>query len=128
MASPEGFVFRPSGNGEAVSWRAEMVIKAAGVETGGSFSLIETTNPPDSGPPLHLHHTVDEAFYVLEGTYEFECGDERTAAGPGSFVLLPHRVPHRYRAGPAGGRVLVLFLPGRPWEDFTPIAGAITYP
>ncbi len=89
MTGAPEFVVRGSGAGEAIRWRAEMLVKAAAEETGGAYSLIETVNPPDAGPPLHLHHGVDEAFYVLGGTYEFVCGDSSVGAGPGAFVLLP---------------------------------------
>ena len=128
MAWPEGFVFSAAGAGETVSWRAEMVIKAPSRETGGQFSLVETTNPPDAGPPLHIHHTVDEAFYVLDGTYEFTCGEAQVTAERGAFVLLPHGIPHRYRAGPAGGRVLMLFFPGGTEDYFRDIAVAMADP
>ena len=112
--------------GERISWRAEMLVKASAAATAGAYSLLETVNPPDAGPPLHVHHTVDESFYVLEGSYEFECGDEHIEAGPGWFVFLPHGVPHRYRAGPGGGRVLMLFSPGGTEDYFRDIAVAIT--
>ena len=54
-----------------------MLVKATAAETAGAFTLIETVNPPDAGPPLHLHRDVDEVFYVLEGAYVFSCGSER---------------------------------------------------
>lgn len=121
-------MFRPAGEGERVAWRAEMLFKATADETGGGFSLIETSNPPNAGPPLHLHRTVDEAFYVLEGSYEFYCGDDKVQAGPGCFVLLPHGVAHRYQAGADGGRVLMLFSPGGTEAYFRDIAVAIMDP
>lgn len=105
-----------------------MVIKAAASETGGAFSLLETVNPPSAGPPLHLHRNVDEAFYVLEGEYEFFCGSERIEAGPGAFVLLPRGVPHRYRSGADGGRVLMLFSPGGTEDYFRDVAAAMASP
>ena len=59
------------------------------------------------------------------GSYEFFCGQERIDAGPGWFVFLPHGVPHRYRAGPEGGRVLMLFAPGGTEVYFRDIAVAM---
>jgi quercetin dioxygenase-like cupin family protein len=103
-----------------------MLVKAAAAETAGAFALIETANPPHAGPPLHLHRTVDEAFYVLEGEYEFYCGSERVEAGPGAFVLLPRGVPHRYRTGADGGRVLMLFSPGGTEEYFRELAALMS--
>ena len=103
-----------------------MRVKATAGETSGAFSLIETVNPPDGGPPLHVHRDVDEAFYVLEGQYEFVCGHERIEAGPGDFVLLPRGVPHRYRTGSGGGRVLMVFSPGGTEDYFRDITVALT--
>lgn len=102
-----------------------MLVKAAASETSGAFTLIETVNPPNAGPPLHLHRDVDEAFFVLEGQYEFHCGSDRIDAGPGAFVLLPRRIPHRYRAGADGGRVLMLFSPGGAEDYFRDVAAAM---
>src|SRR4051812_6150051 len=111
---PDRFFVQRPGEGEPISWRAEMFVKAAAPATGGAFSLIETVNPPDAGPPWHLHRSADEAFYVLDGDYEFWCGEQRVDASAGWFVFLPREVPHRYRAGPGGGRVLMLSLQGVP--------------
>lgn len=125
MVEPSQFVFQAAGEGEQVSWRAQVLVKAGQGETGGAFSLLETTTAPDGGPPLHLHHSVDEAFYVLAGGYEFFCGDRRVEAGPGAFVLLPRGVPHRYRSGSDGGRMLMLFTPGGAEAYFREIAAAM---
>ncbi len=103
-----------------------MLLKAAAAETSGAFTLIETANPPEAGPPLHLHRNVDEAFYVLDGAYDFYCGTERIEAGPGAFVLLPRGVPHRYRTGASGGRVLMFFSPGGTEDYFREIAIAMS--
>jgi mannose-6-phosphate isomerase-like protein (cupin superfamily) len=54
-------------------------ILAAGEDTGGAFALIHALVPPQSGPPPHLHHREDEAFYVLEGEVTFQA-DGRTIA------------------------------------------------
>src|SRR4051812_29236388 len=103
-----------------------MLVKAAAPATGGGVSLVETVNPPDAGPPWHLHRTVDEAFYVLDGDYEFYCGERQVDARAGSFVFLPRGVPHRYRAGAAGGRVLMLFAPGGTEDYFKDVAVAMS--
>ena len=112
MTGAPDLVLHDSGEGELIRWRAGMLVKAAAEETGGAFTLIETATPPGGGPPLHLHDSVDEAFYVLDGSYEFVCGDRSIEAGRGAFVLLPRGVPHRYRSGEQGGRMLMLFSPG----------------
>lgn len=126
MTGAPDLVFRDSGVGEAIRWRAEMLVKAKTEETGGAFTLLETVTAPGGGPPLHLHASVDEAFYVLDGAYEVVCGDTSVAAAPGAFVLLPRGVPHRYRSGPEGGRMLMLFTPGGTEGYFRALAAVST--
>jgi quercetin dioxygenase-like cupin family protein len=89
------------------------------------LSVLETENPPEAGPPLHRHNREDEAFYVLEGDYTFECADRVVSASAGSFVFLPKGVPHRYQAGNAGGRLLMIFAPGGIEGYFRAVAAAM---
>jgi mannose-6-phosphate isomerase-like protein (cupin superfamily) len=46
--------------------------------------------------PRHVHHSDDEAWYVLEGTLMFEIGDDEVEAAVGSAVLVPSGTPHTY--------------------------------
>lgn len=57
------------------------------------------------GPPLHLHASEDEAFYLIDGAIEVSCGDRQWEAGPGGFVFLPRGIPHSFvvSAGPVRG-------------------------
>src|SRR5690349_23721536 len=43
--------------------------------TGAEFGLIERMMPASFASPAHIHHSGDEAFYVLEGEIRFQCGD-----------------------------------------------------
>jgi mannose-6-phosphate isomerase-like protein (cupin superfamily) len=43
-----------------------------------------------------VHHTDDEAWYVLEGRLRFRLGDDVVEAGPGEAVLAPKGTPHAY--------------------------------
>jgi mannose-6-phosphate isomerase-like protein (cupin superfamily) len=89
-----------------------LTIKVAGEDTDGAYTIIQEVSPPSGGPPLHLHHREDEAFYVLEGEYEVHCGDERISATPGTFVFAPRKIPHTFRNVSAGrGKVLAIVTP-----------------
>ena len=72
------------------------VLKATGENTDGSFSLVEERMPPGQSPPLHVHQTDDEMFYILDGTVTFEIDGERFTATAGSTVFAPHGLPHSY--------------------------------
>lgn len=90
-----------------------LIVRATAQATGGQLSMIESVGmSPGDGPPRHVHTREDEAFYVIDGSYVWERGDERIDAGPGSFVWLPRGIPHRFVVGPGGGRMLHLFIPG----------------
>src|SRR5262249_42867755 len=45
--------------------------KAVSETTNGAYTLTEVTARPGFVPPPHIHHREDEAFYVLEGQFEF---------------------------------------------------------
>ena len=48
------------------------------------------------GPPLHVHQVEDEWFYVIEGEFVVQVGDERFRFTPEDSILAPRKVPHTY--------------------------------
>jgi mannose-6-phosphate isomerase-like protein (cupin superfamily) len=80
----------PPGEGKKL-WVTDelMTLKASGEDTGGAYSLADSVVPPQGGPPPHIHHREDEAFWVFEGELEVSVGESRFRAGAGSFVHLP---------------------------------------
>jgi quercetin dioxygenase-like cupin family protein len=101
------------GEGERIWFtNAEMTIKATAETTDGHLCLIETNAPAGHGPPLHVHADEHEAFYVLAGTLDVQCGDRRHLAGPGAFVFLPSGIPHTFRVVEGPARMLTLAVPG----------------
>jgi mannose-6-phosphate isomerase-like protein (cupin superfamily) len=66
-------------------------------DTNGAFSTFRVGVEPGDGPPLHIHLEDDEAFYVLEGEFEFTCGDKVSVGRPGSLIYLPRKIPHTFR-------------------------------
>ena len=90
--------FHEPGDGERLDAGAtQIVIKATGEDTVGTFFLAESTIPPNfPGPPPHTHETLTDMFYVLEGTVTFLIGDESRDAGPGTFVCAPPGTVHTF--------------------------------
>jgi mannose-6-phosphate isomerase-like protein (cupin superfamily) len=100
-----------------------MTIRARADETGGAYALIEAEAPAGSGPPLHVHHDADEAFWILSGSMRVLCGDEELVLGAGDYALLPRGVPHTFVIeGAAPARLLNLLSPGGS-EAFFELAG-----
>ncbi len=87
-------------------------VLAGSEETGGRFGLMEIVAPRGREPSRHLHHRDDEGFYVLDGEVTFYVGEEIYEAGPGTFVFLPHGVPHSYTFRTEAVRMLSIVAPG----------------
>lgn len=67
----------------------------------------------DSGPVLHSHAAVDEAFFVVSGTLEVQLGENRHQASAGAFIWVPRGTAHTFaNAGEDQVHVLALAMPG----------------
>jgi len=114
---PVRALFVGPGEGSTSSWAT---IKASAADTGRALGLVVTTIPQGDSTPLHVHHDEDEAFYVLDGTVDFVCGQERFRAEAGALAFLPRGLPHTFLGvSDPGARVLILLLPGGLEELFT---------
>jgi mannose-6-phosphate isomerase-like protein (cupin superfamily) len=93
--------------------------KVSGEDTMGSWSMFEAHWSLKGGPPLHVHQVEDEWFYVLEGEYVVQVGDERFRLTSGDSLLAPRKVPHTYaHLGDGQARLLIAYQPAGRMEDF----------
>ena len=107
----EGYVLQP-GEGRLIDLGAfSMSVKATENDTDGMFTLLEAEEPPDFGPPLHIHHGIAEAFYVLHGEYIIFLDENEFRCPTGSFIFIPAEMPHGFRVGGVASRKLNLYLP-----------------
>jgi len=98
--------------------------KADGDRTSGAYSLAEITTAPGAGTPPHRQKDDDEAFYVIEGTYEFMHNGKTVTAEPGQFIFVAKGEPHAFRnPGSADARMLVINSPAGLHENFFREAG-----
>ena len=89
----EAYVLQP-GEGRAIDLGTfSMSVKASADETDGTFTLLEAGEPPDFGPPLHVHHGIAEAFYVLEGSTSSSWMRRSSAARPGRSSSSRPKLP-----------------------------------
>jgi quercetin dioxygenase-like cupin family protein len=102
-----------AGEGEALWFFDSLAeIKATAADTGGRMTIVEITEPPNSAAPLHVHHTEDEAFWIVEGDVTFEVGDLTVECHAGDYAFGPRGIPHRYDVGDNGCRMLFILTPG----------------
>ncbi len=88
------------------------IFKAVGEETGQAYALVEVQIQPQNGTPPHIHSRENEAFYVQEGTFEFQLDDQIVVATPGTFLHSPKGQLHRFtNRGSTLGKMLIWVTP-----------------
>jgi mannose-6-phosphate isomerase-like protein (cupin superfamily) len=63
-----------------------LATKVSTQDTGGELYVFQHTNMGKSGPPRHVHHAQDEWFYVVNGEFAAEIGNEKFWLRPGDTV------------------------------------------
>ena len=93
--------------------------KVPAQDTDGGLCVTEIIDVQKGGPARHLHHEQEEWFYVLEGEYVIEVGEERYELGPGDCVLAPRKVAHGWaHVGEGTGRLIAALQPAGEMEAF----------
>ena len=121
-----GATFLTTETGETVScFGVRVDILLTGEDTEGAYATYRCVAEPGRGAPLHVHLIEDEAFFVLEGQFAFQCGEEMFTAGVSSQVRLPKGIPHAFQCiGEVPGIAFVVSTPGG-HENFFRDAGML---
>lgn len=94
-------------------------LKISGNDTNDGFAIFEQTSISQGrGTPLHIHHFQDEVFYVIEGSYYFQVGDDRYTLEKGDSIFLPMKIPHAWTQISKKGKMTVTFQPAGKMEAF----------
>jgi quercetin dioxygenase-like cupin family protein len=94
-------------------------------EPDAGYCLVEGLVAPEAGPPPNRHPADDEAFYVLDGTFELRIGSEIRTAKAGDFIKIPRGEVHTFKnVGPDPARILIMNAPGTAHVRFFSEAGA----
>ena len=102
-----------------------MTVKASVSETEGVVSVLEADEPPNFGPPIHVHHDCAEAFYVLAGEYIMSLEDREVVCPAGSFIFIPQGARHGFRVGDVPSRKLNFYFPAAMVGYFDDLAAAL---
>ena len=96
----------------------DLTVRLPPEAAGKALTVIETTNAPGFGPPLH-RHVETEVFRVLEGRYLFEVNGRRLEAGEGDVISVPGGAAHAFvNITDQPARQLVMILPGMDAQAF----------
>ncbi|MCU0369203.1 MAG: cupin domain-containing protein [Cyclobacteriaceae bacterium] len=93
-----------------------------------TMSAFDYSGNSKGGPPLHVHHNQDEVFFITEGEYLFQAGDQRFTLSAGDTIFLPRKVPHTWMQLTDKGKLLFFFQPAGKMEEFFKIHNAQTSP
>ncbi len=104
-------------------------IKISGADTVDGLAVFEQTGlTPKGGPPLHIHPFQDEWFYIIEGEYLFQVGDEKYSMKAGDTIFLPRAVQHAFVQLTQTGKMIVSYLPAGKMESFFKVTDKWTSP
>ncbi len=104
------------------------LVKISGKDTGGLLSMFEYEGVAKIGPSLHVHLDQDEVFYVVDGEFLFQAGDERQTLKAGDTIFLPRNVPHTWLQLSDKGKLIYLLQPAGNLEDFFKEMNALKRP
>lgn len=94
-------------------------IKISGSDTNNELAVFEQSGQtPNGGPPLHLHFDQDEWFFVTEGEYMFQCGNEKFNLKAGDTIFLPRNIPHAFIQLTEKAKTIVSYMPAGKMEAF----------
>jgi uncharacterized cupin superfamily protein len=109
--SLEALIHDP-GAGETLSLRGTTIRVLSTAAQSVGASTFEFLAMPGWDTGSHLHSTVEEQFYVLDGEMEIRAGDRLVSAHPGTFVHVPTGVAHAFaNRGTAPSRMLLVCTP-----------------
>ena len=94
-------------------------VKISGTDTNGDLAIFEQTSLSQGrGTPLHVHNAQDEIFYIMEGSYKFQVGDDKFDLTTGDSIFLPRKVPHAWTQVSEKGKMNVIVQPAGKLENF----------
>ncbi|MFZ7115519.1 MAG: cupin domain-containing protein [Bacteroidota bacterium] len=94
-------------------------LKVSGNDTGGELAIFEQTSlSQGKGTPMHIHNNQDEIFYVIEGAYKFQVGENKFDLNPGDSIFLPRGIAHAWSQLSEKGKMTVVVQPAGKLENF----------
>jgi quercetin dioxygenase-like cupin family protein len=126
--SLQALIYEPDA-GEALALRGTRVRVLSTAATSIGVSTFEFVASPGWDTGSHLHSTIEEQFYVVQGEMELRAGNERIVGRPGTFVSVPPGVAHAFaNRSSAPARMLLLCTPPGHERYFAELADILSRP
>ena len=107
------FILKPGGGRRPKPYNVlgmPVYLKVSGNDTGDLLSVFIADYKKNEGPPRHSHN-LDETFYIIEGEFIFQAGDEKFTGVAGDTVFIPRNVPHTTLTVSETGKMLFTVNP-----------------
>jgi mannose-6-phosphate isomerase-like protein (cupin superfamily) len=119
----EGFLARRH-EGPLIGRREASIRVVVPTGRSAASTAMELDVAPGFNTSLHVHDAAEEILYVLQGRFEFRCGDGTVVLEEGGCAVFPAGIPHRFgNPGPGDGRLLIVSAPPGLDRYFTELAG-----
>jgi quercetin dioxygenase-like cupin family protein len=103
-------------------------IKVSSKDTQGNLTVFEYTGHVKGGPPLHVHPNQDEIFYIIDGKYKFQVGEEIYFLEQGDTIFLPRNIKHAFAQLTDIGKMIYFFQSSGKMEDYFRELGKLNGP
>ncbi|MBX9827223.1 MAG: cupin domain-containing protein [Xanthobacteraceae bacterium] len=102
--------YSAAGEGKVYARANVAICKITAGDTGGTFEIFDEQCKPGFESRLHMHTKSFQVCYVVDGSGEFQLGDEVFHVKKGACVNLPPGVPHKV-GSKEGMRMLMVYSP-----------------
>jgi mannose-6-phosphate isomerase-like protein (cupin superfamily) len=92
--------------------------KVSSQESGGDLCIYEVVRMKRGGPLLHYHQNQDEWFFVREGEFLFQVGNNNFRLTAGDSIFARRKVPHAFANLSEGGVLAIIYHPAGTMEKF----------
>lgn len=98
---------------------ATFQVKVSGRDTEGRCVIFDTIRHQKTGPALHIHTDCDEWFFVREGEFKIQAGENILRLKAGDSLLVPREMPHAFvKTSEGDARLIVMHQPAVRMEEF----------
>ena len=102
--------YSAAGEGNIYARANVATCKITAADTDGTFEIFDEQCKPGFESRLHLHTKSFQVCYVIDGSGEFQLGDQTFHAKKGACVNIPPGVPHKV-GSKEGMRMLMVYSP-----------------